>query len=390
MKLNFKDPEALRVLTKCCLHKDFNLDVELPANKLLPTIPLRLNYILWIEDLLQYAGITDNATGVDIGTGAAAIYCLLALKMHSDWKMYGLEADEINCKYASDNISNNLLQNRITVVQQNADSKIFNRLFEEIDATPKTFCCCNPPFFTSADDALGENRTGKRKAPKSANSGSNLELIYKDGGELEFVKRILEESIELQDKIQIYTTMMGCKKNFQKLIEAMSERNISNFTTTEFCQGKTTRWFIAWSFKHDLKSFRNLLLKKPSTIKNVLKYDIPMLDFDCVVARLKDIFMNLKIKIKILEENAGNFFRWELIAQKNTWSNQRRKRRAEIGINSTIAKQSSAMDPEILNIGFEVQKLNDRTRLRMFYISGTMDKDCVNQILQFIKNRFQK
>lgn len=67
MTVNFKDENTLRTLTKCLLHRDFELDVILPPDKLVPTLPLRLNYILWIEDILKVAGITSNVTGIDIG-----------------------------------------------------------------------------------------------------------------------------------------------------------------------------------------------------------------------------------------------------------------------------------------------------------------------------------
>lgn len=57
----------LRELTKCLLKRDFNLDIWLPETKLIPTLSLRLNYILWLEDLLEQAKITNNILGIDIG-----------------------------------------------------------------------------------------------------------------------------------------------------------------------------------------------------------------------------------------------------------------------------------------------------------------------------------
>ena len=65
--INFKDPKALRELTVCLLHHDFGLTVELPLERLIPTVTLRLNYIHWIEDLLQMLPKTDQISGIDIG-----------------------------------------------------------------------------------------------------------------------------------------------------------------------------------------------------------------------------------------------------------------------------------------------------------------------------------
>lgn len=67
--VDFQDANAIRTLTKCLLDRDFSLQVHLPADKLVPTLPLRLNYILWLEDIVKVAGRRSEGgvTGVDIG-----------------------------------------------------------------------------------------------------------------------------------------------------------------------------------------------------------------------------------------------------------------------------------------------------------------------------------
>ena len=64
--LNFKDPESIRELTCTLLKEDFDLPLEIPLDRLIPTLPLRLNYILWIEDLIG-GGHEGLVTGIDIG-----------------------------------------------------------------------------------------------------------------------------------------------------------------------------------------------------------------------------------------------------------------------------------------------------------------------------------
>ncbi|CAH8522770.1 unnamed protein product [Heterobilharzia americana] len=53
VQLDFRVPSHLAALSKALLMKDFNLNVDFPGDRLIPTVPLRLNYILWLEDLLK-------------------------------------------------------------------------------------------------------------------------------------------------------------------------------------------------------------------------------------------------------------------------------------------------------------------------------------------------
>ena len=70
--LDFKEPSALRALTKTLLKHDFELDVDLPSDRLVPTIPLRLNYIHWIEDILD--STEGEIRGIDIGKHCCACF----------------------------------------------------------------------------------------------------------------------------------------------------------------------------------------------------------------------------------------------------------------------------------------------------------------------------
>jgi methyltransferase len=63
--LNFKEPEAVRALTCTLLKEDFGLTIAIPLERLIPTVPLRLNYIHWVEDLTGGQG--QPRKGIDIG-----------------------------------------------------------------------------------------------------------------------------------------------------------------------------------------------------------------------------------------------------------------------------------------------------------------------------------
>lgn len=61
----------MKALTRALLKNDFDLDVELPSDSLVPRIPLRLNYILWLEDMVEQMEddqkVKREISGIDIG-----------------------------------------------------------------------------------------------------------------------------------------------------------------------------------------------------------------------------------------------------------------------------------------------------------------------------------
>lgn len=97
------------------------------------------------------------------------------------------------------------------------------------------FSMCNPPFFE-----LDQVSKSKKKPPSNAPTGTRLELQV-DEGEIGFITKMIAESIHMKEKIQIYTTMIGCKTNVNHLNRLLDSHNIKNKTWTEFCQGYTKR-----------------------------------------------------------------------------------------------------------------------------------------------------
>lgn len=70
ISIDFKCAESLRALTRALLQEDWGLDVILPPEYLVPTLPLRLNYILWLEDLVAALKLNESGQsvyGIDVG-----------------------------------------------------------------------------------------------------------------------------------------------------------------------------------------------------------------------------------------------------------------------------------------------------------------------------------
>lgn len=277
--VNFKEPEAVRALTCTLLKEDFGLTIEIPLERLIPTVPLRLNYIHWVEDLID--GQKQPRRGIDIGTGASCIYPLLGATMNG-WYFLATEVDDICFNYAKKNVEQNNMSDLIKVVKVPQKTLLMDALKEETEIV-YDFCMCNPPFFANQLEAKGENsRNSRRPPPSSVNTGGVTEIMA-EGGELEFVKRIIHDSLQLKKRLRWYSCMLGKKCSLAPLKEELRKQGVPKVTHTEFCQGRTMRWALAWSF------YDNVIVPSPPIKKRKLEKARKPLSFTLPEAGLKEL-----------------------------------------------------------------------------------------------------
>lgn len=252
-QLDFSDPKSVQQLTKSLLKRDFHLDLTLPDDRLCPPVPNRLNYILWLQDLLDTSSdmYTDSydpnrqIRGLDIGTGASCIYPLLGCAQRPLWRFTGTDIDDRSITFAKTNVQINGLQNRIQLIQTKQQDPLIP--LDEIGCHSLDFTLCNPPFYTSAEDLIS-SASLKQRSPFTACTGSETEMVC-EGGEVSFVSRMIDESLQLRNQVQWYTSMLGKFSSLSKVIEQLKENKVDNYAVTEFVQGsKTRRWAVAWSF----------------------------------------------------------------------------------------------------------------------------------------------
>ncbi|GFY62558.1 methyltransferase-like protein 16 [Trichonephila inaurata madagascariensis] len=131
--------------------------------------------------------------------------------------------------------------------------------------------------------------------------------------------------------------MFGKKKSYIEILKELHTIQDVTYTKTEFCQGNTIRWGIAWTF---LKSvdFLQFEKAKPKTkkAKPPLVYSIlrkgkngSTASVEQILERIKEIFSELEIFSKLIK-SAENYAEIQITSNKNTWSHQRRKRREEL------------------------------------------------------------
>ncbi|KAF6156632.1 hypothetical protein GIB67_010687 [Kingdonia uniflora] len=125
------------------------------------------------------------------------------------------------------------------------------------------FCMCNPPFFDSMSEA-GLN-------PKTACGGTPEEMVC-PGGEQAFITHIIEDSAVLKQSFRWYTSMIGRKSNLKILTSKLWEVGVSIVKTTEFVQGETCRWGLAWSFMPPAKKIVASYIAEKNNLKSNLSF----------------------------------------------------------------------------------------------------------------------
>ncbi|CAG0892008.1 unnamed protein product [Cyprideis torosa] len=158
-----------------------------------------------------------------------------------------------------------------------------------------------------------------------------------DGGELAFVTRMIEESKTKAALVRIYTTMVGHKYNLKRLEQVLKSLRCPRWTATEFCQGRTMRWGLAWSWDAKCpldKAPPPLRPSKISTIKPIVHEvkENPSL-FVYTVPAVYDFLTNALIRISLaLDEKVRSDLvaKTDFYARDNTWSGQRKKKREKL------------------------------------------------------------
>ncbi|XP_010251658.1 PREDICTED: methyltransferase-like protein 16 homolog isoform X2 [Nelumbo nucifera] len=296
-RIDWTDFNATRELTRVLLDHDHGVKWWIPDGQLCPTVPNRSNYIHWIEDLLSSEIIAktntsqDKVRGFDIGTGANCIYPLLGASLLG-WSFVGTDVTDVALEWARQNVRNNPHISELIEIRKSGDAgqsllteetcsgqmvsgepdpglgDILSEKSESLTSNPVVsdimkeyhgppvlfgvvkdgesfdFCMCNPPFFESMEEA-GLN-------PKTSCGGTAQEMVC-PGGERAFISQIIEDSVILKQSFRWYTSMIGRKSNLKVLVSKLREVGVTIVKTTEFVQGKTCRWGLAWSFTPPLK-----------------------------------------------------------------------------------------------------------------------------------------
>lgn len=256
--IDFADPKAVKTLNKALLLANYDLAYwDIPDGYLCPPIPGRADYIHYMADLLARSNqgkipSGGTITGLDVGVGANCIYPILGT-LEYGWSFVGADIDAVALKSAANIVSKNeVLSGKIDLRQQPNSKDIFRgiiRADERFDLT-----ICNPPFHASAAEAqagtlrklrnLNKQKGGKLKL----NFGGQNNELWCEGGEANFVRRMIQQSRQFAGSCYWFSTLISKKENLPAVYRALKQAEAAEIETLPMGQGQKNSRIVAWTF----------------------------------------------------------------------------------------------------------------------------------------------
>lgn len=251
--LDFSDAMAVKTLNQALLKSHYKIDFwDLPDNYLCPPVPGRVDYIHHLADLLASDNQGRIPTGkqvkvLDIGTGANLVYPLIGQHEYG-WHFTGSDIDTLSVKIAKQIAQFNRL--KISVKQQDNSNKMFTGVITDKDVFHLTLC--NPPFHANEQQAqAGSQRKWKNlnKTPKKElNFGGRENELWYEGGEREFISKMITESQEFSEQCIWFTSLVSKSETLPQLKKQLASLDVKDVKTIKMAQGQKISRFIAWSY----------------------------------------------------------------------------------------------------------------------------------------------
>ncbi len=263
--INFSDHNAVIALNQALLAFYYKVKLwRIPPGYLCPPIPGRADYIHYLADLLAKSNegiipVGKQVKVLDIGCGANCIYPIIGSQAYG-WQFVGTDVDTISIKCAQNIVqSNSCLKKHIKLVQQKESGSIFKGVIGDNDFYDLTMC--NPPFYASMDEALISNqrkqknlrintnkRSGRFNKVAERNFGGQKAELWCEGGEIQFLKSIVTESVLYSNQVTWFSSLVSKKDNVAIIKKQLNGVGAKKIEVINMRQGVKVSRVIAWSF----------------------------------------------------------------------------------------------------------------------------------------------
>lgn len=261
--IDFADPQAVKALNRALLAHFYGVTAwDIPAGYLCPPIPGRADYLHLLADLLAESNGGEIPRGaavrvLDVGVGANCIYPIIGHAEYG-WRFVGADIDPLALDSARRIVAANAsLQGAVDLRLQSRPERIFQGLLQ--DGEDFDLSLCNPPFHASLAAAregstrkwrnLGRDESrGRSGALPVLNFGGQGAELWCPGGELAFVRRMIQESTRIPTRCLWFSSLISKADNLPLVTQALKEAGIKDGRTLEMSQGQKKSRVVAWTF----------------------------------------------------------------------------------------------------------------------------------------------
>lgn len=257
LTLDFANPLAVKTLNRALLKHYYGVENwDIPEGYLCPPVPGRADYIHHLADLLTQSNdrrLPKSGIHVlDIGTGANLIYPLLGASIYG-WRFVGSELNPKALAAAQAILDvNPKFQSKIELRAQTASEAIFAGVIQKEEFFDLTLC--NPPFHESAEAAQEgskrkvRNLTGKAVSKAELNFGGQATELWTEGGEFEFIRRMILESLNFKNQVYWFTTLVSKSENLKAIDSILRKVGVTDHHIVPMALGNKQSRFVAWTF----------------------------------------------------------------------------------------------------------------------------------------------
>lgn len=248
--IDYADPLAVKALNQALLRHAYDLrHWDIPPGYLCPPVPGRSDYLHHLADLISMRR-GSSIRVLDVGAGANCIYPLLGASEYG-WCFVAAEVDETAHRWAGKMVSANAgVASLIECRWQKSLAHCFRGIIhpgEHFDLT-----MCNPPFHASAAEAAAGTQRKQRQLglkPQALNFGGKHHELCCEGGELAFIRRMIEESVAFAKACGWFTTLVSKSEHLPKLQQTLRKVHASEVRIIEMAQGQKKSRILAWTFQ---------------------------------------------------------------------------------------------------------------------------------------------
>jgi 23S rRNA (adenine1618-N6)-methyltransferase len=251
--IDFANPSAVRALNRALLALQYGIrEWEIPSDYLCPPIPGRADYIHSVADLLAECNdgeIPRDIRCIDIGVGSSCIYPLIGHAEYG-WSFVGTDVDPVALESAGKILQANPKFAAAVELRRGAMLKGVVRAGEKF-----ALAVCNPPFHDSPEAVTEASQRKWKNLNRKAglNFGGKANELWCPGGELAFLRQLIDESRTYRDQILWFTSLVSKESNLPALEDAVARAGAESWGVIPMGQGQKKSRIIAWSFSEQPK-----------------------------------------------------------------------------------------------------------------------------------------